>query len=1539
MSSTARTLYLPILSQTTLDREKISPLFDRVIQIYYSDPTTHQTQSVGCSVFEIYKEAQKRLSEVAGECTLVLKGSSVSSLFSKEPVADIDIHAVFDLREKPLEEQLSTQRQLTVSVLNGLKSLIISKTGKTNLLFDHIFFDQRQNRMAQRKQAPFNVYTLTAGSIPVEFSFIAQVEDSIEPLRNFDFNSGVLELFLQEDGTAVLSSRQENLEKTILELESKELTCLAPEGIQRKSIPRYLMKLIVSGYIDKDPDLFFKLFASSTDESLSKVLDEIDLACKDKDISRSAAYLWIWILAKDYGFLSKLLAVCRSRLVDTFSKIDDPQSQCLSQLIKEGNAAEVCWYLFMICQSARFVMHREGKAVQVHLPKYPLLSDEPTSESLHLIIPFNLLERLYKCSDSREFFRLDSIVRHLEISDDESRFELQKLFENCLTLSSVFPIFSLALTKCGIVNNENYSEMFIAWYQNALEAEKEAVPIDIFFKGLEKLDPQKVKSPAVALQIVTRLLQNIPQEQIDHPKYTALHPLILHLSAKVIALQAFSALEPIHKELIINAAKHLLQKEAVFGDKQLRTFCKLAANLYALDSIEIEIISNLMTEALERGLKDVSLKCLKSILSKESKGADQLEKGIELFATKYPKDLLTTLKENPMLAKQLGISWRSIIEAIIDTSIFDQDSDLLAEFLEILPQILSEDDAQRLIDESISSSYFSDEILSSIVEHLCACFDTLPLTKAVDFIISPLKIDFIATLPNFREKIESNPQFCRELLTCCLNTDSHEIASVCFDVLLQTSSEECFSLIRSTAYRRDAEASTLLMITEKLYDLKLLYPEYESTEEFQILTLLICNQLYEKVQEHFLSEMFEAETELVRLQKLYRLCFIDLYSHKLFPLLDSIPLIKSTTREASSWLDLDKLTEQIEKFSCKEHQEMLVASFRFDSSFCLKLIRRVSETPEDKIALSWPLLQAILNVCQYEFSHSFVESIKDQQSLIPLITLFFMNSKCLDLKDETSLTNLLQVLRFCAIYSDQVTRGFILSQMESSVLLTGELSPSNHALLSSIFHVFLEKAVADHNPLEILHIQRLYFLRPFSQRYNPWEFFSSARLNTMCMQWEKLALNTLKEPCDDSEKIELISTYIEYLKNLAISLRSTYRIDEAVCELKDIQDKACAITSLVSRLIRLMSIYNHLPLHQNTCKLLDIIEFMPKECATQIATSLLRFSKQYIEYLKTLEKKDLTVSQFSSVIQITKHIYSLLEIGKFTELDRKSLLDITIALRELIIHFQLVHNESNKLFNFLLFLESRLSAEQTNEYFASFASMVLERQETISSWEVSCFLDYIVRKDEQIAKSDSVLSSHKGYSFLKIDEKFLSQMRILDPILTCYQLLFSKFYLDQSEPFNVVCKDKILRSFGIYMDKVIGAVFLYKGKAQYPFLEAKVLDIFDKALSLGPSRADSVILSNSFRFLVQEKTAGHFALRATTREQLKHSIELFCKFCQKMKSVEMVPISESGLKMHEFIKRNTFLLLSSHTKEIQKAIGKKELAELIAFFSSKTSRK
>lgn len=256
-----------ILSRKVLPTEQAQSLLKKKIELQMFI-SSKGVISVATDVEQVYIACKKTLESHYGPVELAIRGSSVAGLFSKEKAGDLDLQAKFSFQH--LKDKAAIIREgysLRWKLLESLRELFLQQVPQEkhamirSFSLDAFQFRDTNVLSAHLDQGPCNIHQLQVGEI--EISCFIEIDPSKPPQRNFDFNSGALEIILNDQGQVVLQTPLENLEETIKEITSKELSCVRPHEISRRALSRYFNKLVFSGYVDPSPDLLTALIETS----------------------------------------------------------------------------------------------------------------------------------------------------------------------------------------------------------------------------------------------------------------------------------------------------------------------------------------------------------------------------------------------------------------------------------------------------------------------------------------------------------------------------------------------------------------------------------------------------------------------------------------------------------------------------------------------------------------------------------------------------------------------------------------------------------------------------------------------------------------------------------------------------------------------------------------------------------------------------------------------------------------------------------------------------------------------------------------------------------------------------------------------------------------------------------------------------------------------------------------------------------------------------------------------------------------------------
>ena len=1412
------TLPLSHLTLTGEGKEKALSFLGREIALYYGgvdQKAIHVVTTVG----EIYRKCHKTLSEEFGPTRLIMRGSSVSQLFSAEPFSDIDIHATIDVTDLPEQLRVGKGYGFKWALLKGISEIVseklpLDRSGSRILIPSTEILYKEETNLLCSKGAPFNVHTIRLpGDVPLEFTIFNIVKEVTKSQRNYDFNAGSLELSIEDNGDITLYSITPDIQAVIEELKLRALTCHAPDEIERKAICRYLAKLVISGYYDKDKELLCRMLESVQKRNPGKenkflakgVIEEIVAHFKEKRIDPSAPLLTLWLLVAEHPFLKIVIAEVKEALKGGGLADYVPGRKALFTLVQRGKKAESCWYLLMQSKSARRVVHRGEDSLQLEIPAFPLFADSEVKQSVFIIIPIVGLEKFSESVIPQDFIDLHQDVKPLvQVEGQEIKGLIQKICQDVLIKAPLYPVLSCVIDRFGMENQTDFSKLFIEWISlndQLPEPKKLKIPLQ-FLRNLQPTVLKAIEDPSLFIE-----LEEILEGRSLHPlsMFSMLKMFYLLVGKKglcsfesvrlqrvitcftwgfFLKREAFGLLSRVEEEMMLDFAKAHVQElckiEKLLAYKRMSENVIPHRTLSILHSLYVKDLVGLSKGSLgvrlnfELGNLSEGVKFLEILVKKElTLTANEIQSLFEELSISYPFEYASFLKENGYIIGKKTEAFSLIIMPFLQKLLARKLSpDLISKFIEALESICKTGEKEQIIKSLFKEAAKRNPQSQALLEEGKKRFKL----SAVSFYwISEMdkeELNFLSEQEGFASLFESNPHFTTQIFDQAILRENPSLATLGSFYLSKTDPDRCLTSIYrlNTLQKSSSDFTTLPPSLKVLVRLLNFHPTLRGNERLQqligagleVLSVYLASsdgETFETIDEEFFTN----------LQEFHRLMALDTLESPAWPLLWKRVERMGKNKAIKDWVNLADLAKTVGSICPTGNILKLIGFFDLDGPFVYELARLVESLSAERQELLAPaVLISIQKGTVPLLATAPKEPPSEARSVIRFVLKTFKASDIADLR--TLIDERISYSSFWAAYSDR--------NEELHILL----------FLEDLYQEKYDKAVSDcKNKSQIRRILFFFVRRAIERK----DFSRLSEIKTFYDRWRLQATFDLGFFSDDRDfpctefKGALDELFSDPVKNKAFPLGAIefkvlefYSMFLADAVKKYALDRMSAMTPLQ------VSIKKECDL-----RILELIQFLTRKktiksifCLNDLSLSILlnydrellqllapRLVNMSIDTLGDFERYPIQQEDFEA---FHKMLITVVEFILMAEGDngvffvkrvvpRKSIIKLLEKARTIIPYFIGDANEIKKCFHRISLLEACLNKEEMIAYHSQWAQSILERKESFKIGELSLWI-VLTHKVDRV---NSHKTSEGFYRKYFLDKFFICEDYFMNPVV------------------------------------------------------------------------------------------------------------------------------------------------------------------------------
>ncbi|MCX6991415.1 MAG: hypothetical protein NTX49_10220 [Chlamydiae bacterium] len=1559
MTTSQIPLFKPPSSVKLLEESSVRPLLESRIAISYR--ALGGVKSVETSIGEVYRRCQKALAAEFGSPLLVIKGSSVARLFSGEPAEDVDMHYVADLTHLPESVRIKRGYDLKWAVLGGMVQLITEKlpVEETRTLIgkEDILFTEKPYMLSTKTAAPFNVHGISFARSPVELTLFSITKTVMKSERGFDFNSGALELYLDPEGRNFLGCYLPDIDATLSEVARRDLTCIAPEEILRKGLARYMAKLAISGYYDKDPALFETLLLTeiqkgkgSNEEALVKsVLEMIAAHFREKNSSPRALYLFLWLMKGDTPLIKLLSKQAKEALLLELAGETAPQIQTLLKLIASNKKAESSWFLLMQAKSLRKVIQRGEECLQIELPLKTIFLGSQPVEHVFITVPLQGLHMLAELSSAEGFFSLQNTESVIEVKGDDTKASMQALLQETLSRPSLLPAFLTAMQKFSLKPGGDFPLKLLAWFEALPEEERRKIPLFTVKNFLESLACDSSLRPSTALSLI-RLVNIHQRSSLDSivPRQT-----LTSIVFQLLKGDKFESLEEEDKEIIKAYGKELCldflknRKESL---KAIEVECKKIAGilyiLYQKGSVDISPALGGAAACLEIEAFPQTFKFLSAIVANEADLNHPVLLGFLLrIARIHPLEFAKfTIEQAPVMKRKMS-SFNSVVDSLFYQIDGDRGSSELCNlFVQLLDKMGSEDLKTIYKNEVFQNAILGNRGYEALFNKMkevwgISSLDFIPMDQ-----LGASSIIFLGKQEDFKRKFEEDPLFTKSIGLQALSVGLEDLAINASLHLARINPEESLEVLQAYLKGKELSKKSLLQSLKILGKILERAPGLASKEPFQSVILQRLDGLAVLVSSTaFTSFMKIDEESLECIRHFHSLVVIETLEHPCWKLLWHY--IREKQLPVQNWINSKEIGSQLSRINPKGNIVALLQTFTLDAPFLIEFIRGMIHVPPSEIDKYKSLLffafkmgnnSLLINLPKIDGN-----THAPAQFLFELLNSFYTAREVAP-GDLVAFDIALLGLKFSSLFGDRSLREktmvTIQSLMENSgPVLRGFIKNSVHP--KSILLSCLDRA------LEEKKLEELYAL---VQVYNTWRldedlgekiiYGKTEIITARCLAFQKYLGELFKDPLHN-ERITARSPECEVLKFYAIYLEELI-IAQTIYESSSTIRAELAIKG------------QNFPVNQELLYkyFSDLIDFLTRKKllgATSVSLQILNtiglqkdrerfslFSNKYLlmttELFSALSKKPMDKESAAPFFPL---FVGLSVLQNQAEKRGEVLFDQALMLRFLKIARTTLPEITSNRDQYLLstyqlpMLEGTLNRENTEVYLHDWASSIISRKETVSFEELNLFALYTFRLDVRVYDSPDMLPFQPRFKDkLILNQKFFNSSYVIKNYTDVIDIALSRFSHKLFDSSIVPDEFTVFNLFPFYCDYLLQGIVNQRDISAKENLQVSLILTVAKCLRLPQittlSNPAMKCLLNS---LIGKKAKDLFELNKFSKAKLPLATQLgiFHLLVQ-----QLLRFSHIDLRTE-----NAYFIILKHTYENgiayrNKAFSKDQIAEI-----------
>jgi hypothetical protein len=1573
--SSPLSLYFPYADQSIIEKDKARKLLDKQINISYCNDGGG-AGSTQASVCEIFLRVQHALFQNYPGASLVIKGSSVASIFSDEPVHDIDFRSVIDLTSFPERERVKRGYDIKWLVLRKIHELIAEKNHssiKENQQeisrIERLDFSEENFLLSSTRAKAFNVHRLSFGEAPIDLSVICIVKEIEESERNFCFNCSALELTLSDGLDATVHSYMPDLSLTIDDISLRQISAYRPEDIKEKSIVRYFSKLFVSGYFDPDAKLWDALaathIAAHRPKEISSIADDLVLELKayikKKDIVQPAIFLALWLLRGDCQLQKSLSIKAKDTLITIFQRYNTPFSHQILALVESRMKAEICYLLLCHALSLRVVSHRGDASLQVEVPIYPFFSSSPSSKSMSFILSKHLFLQIDRCACPQLFFpNCEPFTKDLT---PETKRVLQELFSKKLFTSELFPIFFQLVHHFDLKINSTFSKLFIEWFSSLSKSERKEVPFSFVHKGLIHAKEEMIDGSLFLHDMLEKLSAGLSDKEIYSLALSfkePLYPLICFhlLKDERISHEEYSHIIRVCRILLTHFFQDI-DAASSFSDNLRKKMLNLLHICYVKKEVGADLIIQGSKLCLHMGSLDHTLKIL-HIMMKTDIDQDRANKILHFFenAKQMPKALIIRfICQNQDVFHHDRSSIVTFWQKLYLESIEGAEEDLLKSLLqmayEIFPKKLLLDIDRQMLVASASGCKLSRRgvLASEMVWHL-DWEDRLSSTFA------PAVIQDLLQYPSFITCLENEPNTTERYAKYCLDMGIYSTAERWVQLFCQKDfsfgKEHLFYLKDKVVANRDLA----LHYFSLFLDLARIHKEGVFPSSLLLDSCDSLLYLYDKETEKAYKEQF---FDFGRL--LHRHIYLDTMDHPLWRMVCGEAKKRGVNLDIQHWIDHQVLSKKIHDISLFHHLPSIIETFTLDLSFVCSLMNALTTLQVEERESFFPLIIHILEKGTPDLWNAFPDEPLSSESAASMMhyIIFPIIARQLHVPSREGIFIALNGMLFCSMFGDALLRFSTLASLFDIMNSKDNLPVIVETFILSgkidrIFFCCVEKALKERNLDELKALSTLYIeristemrLHTLSRRDNSLLTIHSDVVKRRCDLWSCAINDWLRDPCvfenslvAPSLEINATEFFIKFLKDMLISLEGELPQIEGQAAIargdaQVVQDLYHASANLKVVTGKLLSMIDFLTKKKRIETVLSLSHIahdakkLPHKLTRSITEKMIAYASESLMHSSKKQK-----NPDSWILTLECLNYSLIMITQCEKrgeriIDRSIILRLLDSAKAAICQFSSEQVSSEDCIFVLSFLEGTLNIAETIEYHGAWARSIIERKHTVTFEELSLFSFYTLRLDPKISSAIDERTNRQMFADkLFINQKYFSHAKNIEALLQIFDIGFSRFFShiaaeDGEDGYNNI---DIFTLYSIYCQQIQSGIVHLHTASDVHRLQNLFVDIHERPL-LGPrNRLTLSFCRLTWNLLIYKRGPQDLAIRFPSKDATGRYIQIFY-------SIISILASTPSQKLNGVLTSPEPLCIAyeNHKALFRKHLTKDQIAKIEAYF-------
>lgn len=1570
------------IQSTVISKDKSSALLDRSIKIFYRKKNL-TVDSIDVSIFDIFTRSQRDLSLNYSLQKFSIRGSSVAHIFSSEPYADIDIHGFIDLTSHSPGEIIRKGHGIKWKILDVIGRIINEKGALSGNLepviesSEQIIFEDQFVPLGTKQVLPFNIHTLRLGTIPIEFTFFAIVSSDYANQRFFDFNCGALELQIADDDeTVMLHSSMPDMATVLEEITRRELRCESPSQLFRKSICRYLSKVSISGYYDKDPNLLASFLANFKerkggfldDQSLiQEVMSEIEVYFRDKNLNMIIPLLNLYFFHTETDLLGCLKQTAHENLITCLSKSKHPQHKKLAELISLNKFVETAWYLICLAKEIHYVSHRGKECFQIEIPLAKFFDkSEGDSSTFFLTLPLIDLWN-FKNVDHPEIF--------LELLDEDVYFErysekvlvsLKVMLSNLFMKNGLAAPFLAILKRLKIGINQPSAHFLIHNLPSLNACAKNDIPLTLLYQILEQSELQALVTPSMALALIRQIYPKVLASKLFHFESTLNYPFLMHAAVMLLKAEKMEAFDDREKDIIFKYFAEFIEG-VVFDSDEFKSFdpqrIKKAIQLSFLLYSKGFLTQKKALETADLCFKESFLQqgsfYLKTVLIKEPiLMHEQCDEILHKLLHTSLESFFNFFLENKEILKQKKEDFSKIFEVLLARLSASKEGDkYLLRFIECYNYFIPKHEGYSLKLQIFQKAVLGQFLYLNLFDE----FTKQHTIELRDFksekMATKEELIFLCNYRDFKTEVIADSDFALSFIYQALDAGLDLEVMHLIDSLIDSTSSlkpELLKVIGILSRKEQNFIHCLKQFNDLSLDLpveackpEVLYPLLDSLDVFLLNDTHASKCLADENIVPFIAQ----------LHKKYVLQTIDrAVWPKLWHLLSELPEKYAFVE----WISLSDMDVLIADHDPNTLLKGVSLAFCMDHSFMCYLLNKIKLFKESKQESYYNLIYTLVSEKSYQiFSDYELNKPADYEAAFFTfnIALKFVRRFIDPSITIEEVRNFLSLLIFSAAFGSPGLRENLLDLL--GTLLAFNKTPfvifvGSTGMVEEVISTMLDKALKEQNFLEINKIDD-FISTMFVDEHADGRSFLKLKfmhvfrlpqlLQNKCDGWQK----SIKEIFSKKASIEALEIdpaplyaleyYCRYLSQVIISVGHIFKseaLPKATDEYKQLKEIKKMHLSALYKLLDFMSSKNFIKSASSTTHFLSLMGYLDKEEMTEFVAKYFTYSINQIKNLSISQRGREEQKLGQGVLRHSTVYMAYLYFNLKGTKDLKLITELLEVARSRMCCFTNEdHLIDSEFFNTFSYLEGFLSYRDSMEYHENWLKSIASRSSSVTYDEITLFTIFTYRCDSKFSKSVSSESNSRIFEDkLFINQSYFNSSSVLKGFVSLFDIAFSRFIMNLKENCDNprAMNLDVFSLLGVYNKLIYRGTEELRNRAETTKIQLQFLDVLSKALSKEKKLMTLHLLQSIWIYLIVSHEPGVFGFKHKARDQMSKNISIFCLLVERLKE-----LPDTFHKDHDVPFEQLLITYDFHKQFFLKELSKSQNEEILEFLTTKVT--